>query len=60
MVERNEKGRLQLRSLDMQIFMGDLFEKCENEHEIDWLEDQLTEYAACLADERRDEIGRTD
>jgi hypothetical protein len=56
MLSRSEKGRLILNSLDLQIFLGDLFEKCEDEHEIRWLQDEITGVTDCIADERREEL----
>lgn len=56
MLERNSKGKLALNTLDLQIFLGDLFVKCEDEHEIMWLTDEITGIAGCIADERREEL----
>lgn len=56
MLERTEKGKLKLNSLNLQIFLGDLFEKCEDEHEIEWLQNQIIECTECIADERREEL----
>lgn len=56
MLSRNENGKLVLKSLDLQIFLGDLFEKCENEHEIEWLQNQITECTECIAEERKEEL----
>ena len=38
-----EVEKLVLNSLDLQIFLGDLFEKCEDGHEIMWLQDERRE-----------------
>lgn len=56
MLERNRKGKLVLNTLDLQIFLGDLFEKCEDEHEIMWLTDEIKGITEYIADERREEL----
>ena len=33
MLKRNENGKLSLSSIDLQIFIGALFEKCKTENE---------------------------
>ena len=56
MLNRNENGKLALNSLDLQIFLGDLFGKCKNEHEIGWLKEEITGITECIADERSEEL----
>ncbi|KZL94337.1 hypothetical protein [Clostridium magnum] len=56
MLERNEKGKLSLKSLDLEIFIGDLFAKCSTEEEIDWLQEQLQSCVECSAEERLEEL----
>lgn len=51
-----ENGKLKLDSLDMEIFIGDLFAKCNKEKEINWLEEQLQSMIEYLAEERMNEI----
>jgi len=51
-----ENGKLKLNSLDLEIFIGDLFAKCNTEKEINWLEEQLQLMIECLAEERINEI----
>jgi hypothetical protein len=55
-VLERENGKLLLSSLDFEILIGDLYEKCESEQEIEWLQDQLASIVECLAEERMDEI----
>lgn len=45
MLKRKENGKLYLSTLDLEIFMGDLFEKCKTVHEVEWLSVQLQDYA---------------
>ena len=56
MITRNENGKIVLQALDMQIFLGELFEKCQTEHEVEWVQYELTSMVDLIADERLDEI----
>ena len=56
MLSRNEKGNLKLKSLDLEIFFGELYEKCNSESEIDWLQEQLISMIECAAEERKEEL----
>lgn len=55
MVER-VNGKLELKSLDLMIKLGDLFENCKTEREIDWLLQQIIESAEIVAEEVLDEL----
>ena len=35
MLDRNENGKLKLDTLSLEIFFDELFEKCQNEHEVE-------------------------
>ncbi|MBS5822422.1 MAG: hypothetical protein KID00_00945 [Clostridium argentinense] len=56
MLNRNEKGKLEFKSLDMQIFISDLFAECKTEKEINWVEEQLQAIVECSAEERLEEL----
>jgi len=56
MISRNEKGKLVIQSLDMEIFIGELFEKCQTEHEVEWVQNEITGIIDLIADERLNEI----
>lgn len=56
MLKRSENGKLKFSSLDFEIFIGDLFIECENDNEIDWLEEQLKGAVECIAQEARDGV----
>jgi len=56
MLERNEEGRLKFDSLGMEIFIGGLFQKCNTEHEVNWLEEQLQDIVEMSAEEKLDEL----
>jgi hypothetical protein len=56
MLRRNQDGKLRLNSLDFEIFIGDLFQQCENESEIGWLKDNLIPVIEGTADERIEEL----
>lgn len=55
MIER-VNGKLELKSLDLMIKLGDLFENCKTEREIDWLLQQIIESAEIVAEEVLDEL----
>lgn len=54
MLIRKGDGRLRLQGLDLEIFLGDLFLKCNSEEEIDWLQEQINEAVNLIADEARE------
>lgn len=56
MLNRNAKGKLEFKSLDMQIFIGDLYAECKTEKEINWVEEQLQAIVECSAEERLEEL----
>jgi hypothetical protein len=56
MLARKENGKLSLKSLELEIFLGDLYEQCETEKEVEWLERQLQTCVECIAQERISEI----
>lgn len=51
MLKRNERGKLSLNSLDLQIFFDDLFENCKTEDEVEWLTDQLSSILEITSEE---------
>jgi hypothetical protein len=55
MLDRKD-GKLRLQSLDLQIFLADLYAECKNEHEVEWLQDALTECVEGEAEERLEEL----
>jgi hypothetical protein len=56
MLSRNENGKLKFKSLDFEIFIGDLYAECNTEKEIEWLQEQLQPIIEGLAEERLEEI----
>jgi len=56
MLTRNERNKLELNILDVQIFLDDLFAECENEDEIEWLQNELMEYVDIASEQRKDEV----
>ena len=55
----NVMGRMmsmKYNSLDFDIYVGNLFEMCESEDQVEWLKDQLSTSIDCLGDERIDEL----
>lgn len=49
---RTERGILQVRSLNLQIFFGELFEIAETEDEVEWILDNLQTVIEILSEER--------
>ena len=47
---------MKFNSLEWQIKIGDLFDKGENEDEVEWLYDQLMAIVECTYDEALDEF----
>ena len=54
MVERNVNGKLVLKSLDLEIFLGEMFLKCNTDEEIEWLQEQISETLDVIVDEAKD------
>ena len=54
MVERNVNGKLVLKSLDLEIFLGEMFLKCNTDEEIEWLQEQISEVLDVIVDEAKD------
>lgn len=57
LVERNKEGKLVIKSLDLQIFLGDLFDICETEEEVEFILSNIQECAECTAEETIEEKG---
>lgn len=43
MIERDEDGRLNFDSFGFELFVDDLFDKCKNVEELEWLEERMME-----------------
>ena len=56
MVVRNDNDKLVFQSLDFEIMLGDMFMKCRNVREAQWLADQLQGAVEVVCEERIDEI----
>lgn len=56
MVVRNNEDRLVFQSLDFEITLGDMFMKCKNVREAQWLADQLRGAVEVICDEKIEEI----
>ena len=56
MLVRNNKGKLVFQSLDFEILMGDMFMKCKNVTEAQWLADQLQGAVEVICEEKIEEI----
>ena len=51
MLKRLKNGKLLLAQLDLEILLGDLFLKCKNEEEIDWLYKEILSALDMIHDE---------
>ena len=56
MLKRTEGGSLRLDALNLSIFFGEMFVKCGNTKEVQWLVDQLIDHVDNTAAEREDEL----
>lgn len=56
MIRRNDKGKLTFNHLDMRVFFDSLYEKCEKEEEVEWLQEQLQSYVDGGAEEAFDNL----
>ena len=54
MVERNVNGKLVLKFLDLEIFLGEMFIECNTDKEIEWLQEQISEALDVIVDEAKD------
>lgn len=56
MVERKENGKLAFKSLDFEIFIGDIYEQCNTESEINFIMENMQGIVESLAEERLEEL----
>ena len=56
MLVRNNKGTSFFQSLDFEIMLGDMFEKCKNVREAQWLADQLQGAVEVICEEKIEEF----
>ena len=55
-IEKTENGRICLGTLSLEIFIGEIFEVCDNEEQIEFVKENLIDIIECVADERTEEI----
>ena len=55
-VERAENGKLKINSLDLQILIGDMFELCKTEHEIEFVSESIIGTAENITEEMLEEL----
>lgn len=56
MLVRKESGKLGFSELEANIFFSSLFAMCQNQHEIDWVRENLQGSIENMADERSEEL----
>ena len=54
MVERNVNGKLVLKFLDLEIFLGEMFLECNTDEEVEWLQEQILKALDVIVDEAKD------
>ena len=54
MVERNVNGKLVLKFLDLEIFLGEMFLECNTDKEVEWLQEQILKALDVIVDEAKD------
>ena len=54
MVERNVNGKLVLKFLDLEIFLGEMFIECNTDKEVEWLQEQILKALDVIVDEAKD------
>ena len=54
MVERNVNGKLVLKYLDLEIFLGEMFLECNTDEEVEWLQEQILKALDVIVDEAKD------
>ena len=60
MVKRNNNDKLVFQSLDFEIMLGDMFMKCKNVSEAQWLADQLQGAVEVICEEEINEFESED
>lgn len=57
MIKRNENGKLIVNTLDLNIFIGELFHNCMTEHEVEWIAEMLVGTVECGVHDRLLDLG---
>jgi hypothetical protein len=55
-IEKTKSGRICLGTLSLEIFIGEIFEVCDNEEQIEFVKENLIDIIECVADERLEEL----
>jgi|GEM_PF-4447510 len=55
MLSRKKDGKLFLDTLEFDIYLDNMFDKCENNKEIDWLSEQLIGSVEKITNERQED-----
>lgn len=56
LISRNENGKLFVHSLDLEIFIGDLFANCKTESEIEFVKDAIIGATEIVAEDYIEEL----
>jgi hypothetical protein len=60
MLSRNERGKLALNTLDLQVLFDGLLDQCQTGKEIEWVTENITSALEGSAQDKRDDLGVTD
>lgn len=41
MISRSERDKIRVHTLDLEIFFDEMFEQCRDQHELDWVLEQI-------------------
>ncbi len=56
MLDKNKIGEYDYNFLKLSLFLEEVFEKCDNEKEINWMNKNIQSLSATIANERKEEI----
>lgn len=55
-IERHGNEKIQVNNLNLEIFIGDIFAKCNSEHEVEFVKEVLKDVVDLTSSERMDEL----
>lgn len=56
MIAKDSNGKLQVNTVSLNLFFGDMFLKCDNVRQVEWLHNNLVSAVELAADERLEEL----
>lgn len=55
-IERHGNEKIQVNTLNLEILIGDIFAKCNSEHEVEFVKEVLGDVVDLTSSERMDEL----